>query len=137
MTKSKYIPEQPVGISLARLTLDGETSAIIEAWKRQGFNKTTMLIMCAWYAINAETELVTDYDRSGFENYGVNTPRPLLVRIDSAAKFYNMNRSEFWDACVRTTVRDAKAGVQVSLSAMIPTPVTVEEMQEAINKKNK
>lgn len=131
---AKYIPETQVGTTLARLTLDAETSEIVEAWKRMGINKTTMLILCAWYVVNTEAELDTAYERDDFVSYGVNTPNPLLVRIDGFAKTYGMSRSEFWCRCVRTAVRDAQNGVMVPLSGLFPVPMTVEEIEATMNK---
>ncbi|WFS63819.1 hypothetical protein LF599_06555 [Pseudodesulfovibrio thermohalotolerans] len=125
----KYVPEIPVGTTLTQLTFDVETAEIVEAWKRQGLNITTVLILCGWYVVrSAETKLVTGYERSDFRGFGARLPRPLLEMAKSAAKTHGMNLSEFWDACVRTVARDSAAGALVPLSAILLAPLTRDEL---------
>jgi hypothetical protein len=126
---AKYMPETPVGTTLTQLTFDCETAEIVEAWKRQGLNITTVLTLCGWYVVrHAETGLVTGYERSDFRAFGARLPRPLLESARAAAKANGQNLSEFWDACVRTVARDSAAGVRVPLSALLPEPLTRDEL---------
>ncbi|MGE4424059.1 MAG: hypothetical protein AB7D39_17305 [Pseudodesulfovibrio sp.] len=127
----KYVPETPAGTNLTQLTFDAETAEIVEAWKRGGYNITTVLIMCGWYVVrHAETELVTNYERRDFRTFGARLPRPLLESAKAAARANGMNLSEYWDACVRTVARDSAAGVRVPLSALLPEPLTRDELMK-------
>lgn len=109
--------------TLVQLTFDQETAEIVIGWKNQGYNITTMLIMCANYALKTKgTNLISGYERKNTVRFGVRTPSGLCSTFRKATKKYGMNRSELWDACVRTTVRDLRANVKVPLSILIPEP---------------